>query len=370
MAQYIKIPFAQLGDKATIPDIPIGLEVNYTTGYTAAYEADPDTDPTARYVERDGQNQLFFVLSSNIKEWQEHIYPSFITTAENDGAPFPYEKGMIVRYLGLNYISLEANNQDAPPSSKWEVLVIGTAARREVGTAAGEIPDTGILNTRLATTGNLGDAAQRNVGSGLANVPDNTELNTRLATTGNLGDAAQRTVGAAASEIPDNDIIDNRFQSSTTDSAPGKAMLVGAGGLMSSAFLTPNFDSVTKTIFMGSAGSANAPELGKVTNGYHIVSPQSGSTCQFVIVKDSNNAYHRNDFGDWFATGNPPGTRVIFEGDTPPKGYLEENGALVSRSVYYALFGAINIKYGAGDGSTTFQLPTRTDADGVVCIKY
>ena len=107
MAKYIKIPFAQLGDKATIPDAPIGLEVNYTTGYTAAYEADPDVDPTARYVERDGQNQIFFVFSSNIKEWQEHIYPSFITAAENDGVPFAYEKGMIVRYLGLNIFRLK-----------------------------------------------------------------------------------------------------------------------------------------------------------------------------------------------------------------------------------------------------------------------
>lgn len=42
---------------------------------------------------------------------------------------------------------------------------------------------------------------------------------------------------------------------------------------------------------------------------------------------------------------------------TPPAGWLVANGAAVSRTAYAALFAAIGTTYGAGDGSTTFNLP-------------
>lgn len=41
----------------------------------------------------------------------------------------------------------------------------------------------------------------------------------------------------------------------------------------------------------------------------------------------------------------------------PPQGWLKCNGAAVSRAQYAALFEAIDIRYGAGNGSTTFNLP-------------
>lgn len=40
-----------------------------------------------------------------------------------------------------------------------------------------------------------------------------------------------------------------------------------------------------------------------------------------------------------------------------PAGWLKANGATVSRTTYAALFAVIGTTYGAGDGSTTFQLP-------------
>ena len=40
-----------------------------------------------------------------------------------------------------------------------------------------------------------------------------------------------------------------------------------------------------------------------------------------------------------------------------PTGWLECNGAAISRTKYARLFKKIGTKYGAGDGSTTFNLP-------------
>jgi microcystin-dependent protein len=42
---------------------------------------------------------------------------------------------------------------------------------------------------------------------------------------------------------------------------------------------------------------------------------------------------------------------------TTPSGYLDCNGAAVSRTTYAALFAIVGTKYGTGDGSTTFNLP-------------
>ena len=42
---------------------------------------------------------------------------------------------------------------------------------------------------------------------------------------------------------------------------------------------------------------------------------------------------------------------------TAPSGYLKANGAAVSRTVYKALFDAIGVTFGGGDGSTTFNVP-------------
>ena len=53
----------------------------------------------------------------------------------------------------------------------------------------------------------------------------------------------------------------------------------------------------------------------------------------------------------------PPGALADFAMQTAPTGWLECTGAAVSRTTYAALFAAIGVVYGAGDGSTTFNLP-------------
>jgi microcystin-dependent protein len=58
-----------------------------------------------------------------------------------------------------------------------------------------------------------------------------------------------------------------------------------------------------------------------------------------------------------FSSAAPAGTITIFGGDTAPTNWLFCDGAAVSRALYASLFAAIGTKYGAGDGSTTFNLP-------------
>lgn len=53
----------------------------------------------------------------------------------------------------------------------------------------------------------------------------------------------------------------------------------------------------------------------------------------------------------------PTGTILPYGGSTAPTGWLLCNGGAISRTTYADLFAIIGTNYGAGDGSTTFNLP-------------
>ena len=53
----------------------------------------------------------------------------------------------------------------------------------------------------------------------------------------------------------------------------------------------------------------------------------------------------------------PAGIMQMFAGNTIPAGWLLCDGSAVSRTNYAKLFSAIGTTWGAGDGSTTFNLP-------------
>jgi microcystin-dependent protein len=67
--------------------------------------------------------------------------------------------------------------------------------------------------------------------------------------------------------------------------------------------------------------------------------------------------------GNWVQIGSngastgPIGEIIAFGGPTAPTGFLLCNHAAVSRTTYADLFAAIGTTWGAGDGSTTFNVP-------------
>ena len=52
-----------------------------------------------------------------------------------------------------------------------------------------------------------------------------------------------------------------------------------------------------------------------------------------------------------------PGTVINFAGSTAPTGYLTCDGSAISRSTYASLFAAIGTTWGAGNSTTTFNIP-------------
>lgn len=64
-----------------------------------------------------------------------------------------------------------------------------------------------------------------------------------------------------------------------------------------------------------------------------------------------------NPFNSGITNTSLVGSVTMFCMSSPPIGWLIANGAPVSRSIYALLFAAIGTSFGAGDGSTTFNLP-------------
>jgi uncharacterized SAM-binding protein YcdF (DUF218 family) len=78
-------------------------------------------------------------------------------------------------------------------------------------------------------------------------------------------------------------------------------------------------------------------------------------TADSVVLVGTNGVFKKTSFN---ATPDPSlGSVAIFPFLGIPSDYLECNGQAVSRTTYAALFAKIGITYGAGNGSTTFNIP-------------
>ena len=104
---------------------------------------------------------------------------------------------------------------------------------------------------------------------------------------------------------------------------------------------------------IGSSGTGVTVPNGVTTtvycDGINVFTAINGTTNDFTVA------------GNLTVTGTnnvvPAGSLLMWPTGSAPTGYLLCNGAAVSRSTYAALFGVIGTTFGAGDTTTTFNLP-------------
>lgn len=132
-------------------------------------------------------------------------------------------------------------------------------------------------------------------------------------------------------------------------------------------FPTPPFNAVIWPT--GVQPTISNAEVVRVTNiatdTFTIVREQESSSARTVVLNDqiavNVTAKSLTDIEAAFATASqltgPIGAVAMWLTDTEPTGWLFLRGQAVSRATYSALFALIGTTYGAGDGSTTFNLP-------------
>jgi phage-related tail fiber protein len=195
-------------------------------------------------------------------------------------------------------------------------------------------------NTTASTTGNYG-LLQDSTATFTYNPSTNTLVvgTVSAALSGNATTATTlqtaRTIGGVS------------FNGSANINLPG----VNTAGNQNTSGTAAN---VTGTVAVANGGT------GRTTLTANNVVIGNGTTAvNFVAPGTSGNVLTSNGT-TWTSsapTGVPSGSVIWFAANTAPTGYLKANGAAVSRTTYAALFTAIGTTYGAGNGSTTFNLP-------------
>ena len=103
---------------------------------------------------------------------------------------------------------------------------------------------------------------------------------------------------------------------------------------------------------------------------YYIGSMVNVNGATYVSKTNANTNNAVTDASNWqLAAGEQPGFIKDFAGPTAniPTGYLACDGSAVSRTTYANLYASIGNYWGAGDGSTTFNLP---NFKGKVAVGY
>ena len=102
----------------------------------------------------------------------------------------------------------------------------------------------------------------------------------------------------------------------------------------------------------GNVVSLNSPTSAPTSADVAFKLPNADGTSGQVLKTDGSGVLS-------FSTvqGVPSGAVFCIAVATVPSDYLECNGAAVSRTTYAALFAVVGTAYGAGNGSSTFNLP-------------
>lgn len=233
MPDRIQLPFAINGDRVDLPVASQGDgSVSYSDGYTYDYERDQETDALAKNIEREGQNELFYVLTDNVKQYQENGFPEFYPASANGGSPVTYPINAVVRFNNKLWYSTTAGNTTTPgaANANWNEFVLNSTNSRflKIETNASFLVPAGVTRIFVSGTGGGGGGGG---GAGYA---------TRGAGAGGGGGA-----GVSAIKVP-------------LDVTPGETISIVIGGAGAAGVGGPSGSSGTD----GSAGGQTTVSRG------------------------------------------------------------------------------------------------------------
>lgn len=132
---------------------------------------------------------------------------------------------------------------------------------------------------------------------------------------------------------------------STTQSQNNAFLLTGT--LTGNVVIT--FPAIGRTYFVAN----------NTTGNFSVTLARSGGGTTAVIRQGRNGFFVLTSAGVTAQTIDdvPTGAIFCFGANAAPSGYLECDGSAVSRTTYAALFGVIGTTFGAGNGTTTFNIP-------------
>lgn len=427
MQQYFyRTPFAASGDISPVPIGPLGDgSLSYAEGFSFDYERNPATDPAAKRIPRDQTNQLYRDMTDNIGQYQRFGNPEWITSADNGGTPYGYAIGASVRYdagAGVRlFASLTDANTSVPGSDPTKWREVEPFSLSLIATAADYV--TPASNTLLVSPARLATALRENrfnfgaaarvaaaytlalpgaafaqgVGAWVEfSVPDTSPAGPLTLKVGAL--ATLPLVTSVETDLVAGDLVANRTYRAVSN---GSKWLIQTPlpSQLSPSFSLPNRLAATSGgvpavtdlnlalengWYRAAAGVTNGPgPLAALPIRVEVAATDANNVSQIAEAQTGVSESYAGrlqrfriagTWGPWFRLHStapeiqriavPPGVVAHTAGNSAPNGWFVRNGAAIGRGTYPELFAIIGTMYGAGDGSTTFNLPNALDDGG------
>ena len=167
--------------------------------------------------------------------------------------------------------------------------------------------------------------------------------------------SAEAVIGSLSALTP------NRSYPTTS----GSSISVSGGGAKSVTSIMRSSESVVIETTSGTVYLATASQegvSGYILSGSITVDTSEASLRTLTVLPKQDNTHSLGSLGlnlyysDLFVS-SLVGMISAFASSSAPSGWLECNGQAVSRSTYSKLYSAIGTRFGAGNGSTTFNVP-------------
>lgn len=112
-----------------------------------------------------------------------------------------------------------------------------------------------------------------------------------------------------------------------------------------------------KTDYLSTDDVAGIVAANDLSNTYPAITKKDITPDQIAGIAGSASMSASNVAATMADVGVPAGTVIAFADDAAPTGWLECNGAAISRTTYATLYTKIGTTWGVGNNSTTFNIP-------------